>query len=249
LPVVIDIARRTNIPPSKLLMPLAFAALMGGLTTLIGTPTNILISEALRAANLEPFGFFDYTPVGVFVLVAGIIFLVLIGRRLLPKRDIGRETARGAQEDFKELYELQESMVMVYLPDDSKLAGKTLGRSKLGSILGLNVVAIIHNGQTQLAPGAETVLHPGDRLLVEGRLDQLTEFHNRQHLVVEDEKIPIERLTSAESGAPTLRASPCKPMTSCCCKVIPLNSTPFAKRRTSSLRHLSQPRFTTWQKG
>jgi di/tricarboxylate transporter len=208
LPVVIDIARRTNIPPSKLLMPLAFAALMGGLTTLIGTPTNILISEALRAANLEPFGMFDYTPVGVFVLVAGIIFIVLIGRRLLPKRDIGRETARGAQEDFKELYDLQESMVMVYLPEDSKLAGKTLGRSKLGSILGLNVVAIIHNGQTQLAPDAETVLQPGDRLLVEGRLDQLTEFHDRQHLVIEDEKITIERLTSAEIELVEVELSP-----------------------------------------
>jgi di/tricarboxylate transporter len=208
LPVVIDIARRTKIPPSKLLMPLAFAALMGGLTTLIGTPANILISGALLAANLEPFGMFDYTPVGLFVLVAGVIFMVLIGRRLLPNRDIGRETARGAQEDIKELYELQESLVMVYLPDDSKLAGKTLGSSKLGSILGLNVVAIIQNGQTQLAPAAETVLQPGDRLLVEGRLDQLTELHGRQHLVVEDEKIAIERLTSGEIELVEVELSP-----------------------------------------
>ena len=198
LPVVIDIARRTKIPPSKLLMPLAFAALMGGLTTLIGTPSNILISEALRAANLEPFGMFDYTPVGVFVLAAGVIFMVLLGRRLLPDRDIGRETARGAQADYKELYDLQDRMVMVYLPDDSNLVGKSLGNSKLGSILGLNVVAIIHDEHTQLAPTAETILQTGDRLLLEGRLDQLTDFHDRQHLVVEDEKIPIERLTSAE---------------------------------------------------
>jgi len=131
-------------------------------------------------------------------LVAGIAFIVLFGRRLLPIRDISRETTRGAQADYKELYDLQDRMVMVYLPDDSTLAGKTLGNSKLGSILGLNVVAIIHDGHTQLAPSAETVLQIGDRLLLEGRLDQLTEFHDRQHLVVEDEKIPIERLTSAE---------------------------------------------------
>ncbi len=198
LPVVIDIARRTKIPPSKLLMPLAFAALMGGLITLIGTPTNILISEALRAANLEPFGMFDYTPIGIFVLVAGVAFIVLLGRRLLPDRDISRETARDAQADYKEFYELQDRMVMVYLPDDSTLAGKTLGNSKLGSILGLNVVAIIHDGHTMLAPSAGTVLQTGDRLLLEGRLDQLTEFHNRQHLVIEDEKIALERLISAE---------------------------------------------------
>jgi di/tricarboxylate transporter len=198
LPVVIDIARRTKIPPSKLLMPLAFAALMGGLITLIGTPTNILISEALRAANLEPFGMFDYTPIGIFVLVAGIAFIVLLGRRLLPDRDISRETARGGQADYKEFYELQDRMVMVYLSDDSNLAGKTLGESKLGSILGLNVVAIIHDGHTKLAPSAGTVLQTGDRLLLEGRLDRLTEFHDRQHLVIEDEKIAIERLTSEE---------------------------------------------------
>lgn len=196
LPVVIDIARRTKIPPSKLLMPLAFAALMGGLITLIGTPPNILISEALRAANLEPFGMFDFTPVGIVVMVAGILFIALLGRGLLPDRDISRQTANGAQ-DYKEFYDLQDRMVMVHLPDDSNLAGKTLGKSRLGSILGLNVVAIIHNGQTQLAPSVETVLQTGDRLLLEGNLDQLTEFHDRQHLVIEDEKIAIEKLISA----------------------------------------------------
>ncbi len=198
LPVVIDLARRTKIPPSKLLMPLAFAALMGGLVTLIGTPPNILISEALRAANLDAFGMFDYTPVGICVLAAGTLFIVLIGRRLLPDRDISRETTRGEQADYKEVYGLQDRMVMVYLPDDSNLAGKTLGNSKLGSILGLNVVAIIHDGHTRLAPSAETVLQTGDRLLLEGRLDQLTGFHDRQHLVIEDEQIAVEKLTSAD---------------------------------------------------
>lgn len=198
LPVVIDIARRTGIPPSKILMPLAFAALMGGLTTLIGTPPNILISEALRSANLEPFGMFDYTPTGVFVLITGVIFVVLIGRRLLPDRNIERETVRGGQADFLELYDLQDSMDVVYLPDNSNLAGKTLGKSKLGSILGLNVLAIIHDGQTNLAPSAETVLQPGDRLLVEGNLDQLTELIGHRHLVVEDEKINLEKLISPD---------------------------------------------------
>lgn len=198
LPVVIDISRRTNIPPSKLLMPLAFSALMGGLTTLIGTPPNILISEALRAANLQPFGMFDYTPVGIFVLIAGIAFILLVGRRLLPERDISRPSSRGAETDYKDLYQLQERMLVVYLPDDSNLAGKTLGRSKLGSILGLNVLAIIHNGQTNLAPPAETVLQAGDRLLLEGPLDHLTEFHDKDHLIIEDEKIPLDILTSSE---------------------------------------------------
>jgi di/tricarboxylate transporter len=198
LPVVIDIAKRTNIPPSKLLMPLAFAALMGGLTTLIGTPPNILISEALRAAGLEPFGMFDYTPTGVVVLVTGVIFVVLLGRRLLPRRDIERETVRGGPANFMDLYDLQESMDVVYLPEDSSLAGQTLSKSKLGSILDLNVIAIIRAGSTRLAPNAETVLQPEDRLLVEGNLDQLTELIGHQHIILEEQKISVEELITPE---------------------------------------------------
>jgi len=198
LPVVIDIARRIKIPPSKLLMPLAFAALMGGLTTLIGTPPNILISEALRAAALEPFGMFDYTPVGIFVLAAGILFMGLLGVRLLPKRDISSQTARGIQTDYKDLYDLTDQMIVVYLPEDSNLAGKTLGKSKLGSILGLNVIAIIHDGQTQLAPPANAILQVGDRLLLEGPLDQIDDFLDKQHLVIEDDKIALESLTTTD---------------------------------------------------
>ena len=82
---MIDIARRTKQPPSKLLMPLAFAALLGGLNTLIGTPPNILISEALKEAGLQPFQMFDYTPVGISVLLAGTAFMALVGRRLITQ--------------------------------------------------------------------------------------------------------------------------------------------------------------------
>ena len=87
LPVVIDIARRTKRPPSKILMPLAFASLLGGLNTLIGTPPNILISEALREAGLRPFQMFDYTPVGLSALLAGTVYMILVGRHLLPNLD------------------------------------------------------------------------------------------------------------------------------------------------------------------
>jgi di/tricarboxylate transporter len=196
LPVVIDIARRTQIPPSKLLMPLAFATLMGGMTTLIGTPSNILVSEALRAVQLDPFQMFDYTPTGVVVLISGIVFIVVLGYRLLPVRDIGRETIRDTQAEYEDFYELQEHMTLVRLPVDSPLSGKTLGISKLGSILGLNVVAIIQDGYTQLAPTPATILHPGDRLVIEGDIDHLRDLHGRRHLIIEDEKISIERLIS-----------------------------------------------------
>jgi di/tricarboxylate transporter len=207
LPVVVDIARRTGRPPSRLLMPLAFAALLGGLNTLIGTPPNILISEALRQAGLEPFHMFDYTPTGVVVMVAGIAFMVLVGRHLLPSRDIKHlsENDRAAPGEF---FGLHERLFIVRLPGDSALAGKTLAQSRLGAALGLNVLAILRADQNRLAPGPAAVLRPGDRLLVEGRPDRLAELRGRHTLVVEDDHLAVEQLLSAEIDLAELELSP-----------------------------------------
>ncbi len=206
LPVVVDIARRTGRPPSRLLMPLAFAALLGGLNTLIGTPPNILVSEALRQYGLEPFQMFDYTPTGIVVMLAGIAFMVLVGRHLLPSRDI-REMSeeRAAPGEF---FGLHERLFVVRLPEDSALAGKTLAQSRLGAALGLNVLAILRVDQNQLAPGPAAVLRPGDRLLVQGRPDRLTELRGRRALVMEDDQLAVERLRSAEIDLAELELSP-----------------------------------------
>ena len=208
MPVVIDIARRTKQPPSKLLMPLAFAALLGGLNTLIGTPPNILISEALKEAGLQPFRMFDYTPVGISVLLAGTAFVALIGRRLLPSRDPAREFSSAREKDFKSHYELQDRMVLLRLPEGSILDGKTLAESRLGSVLGLNVVAVIRAGQTHLSPESAFAMQADDRLLVEGRLEQLSELHSRNHLVIREEGFTVERLVSADVELVEARLSP-----------------------------------------
>lgn len=198
LPVVIDIARRTNRPPSRLLMPLAFASLLGGLNTLIGTPPNILISESLRDAGLAPFEMFDFTPVGLTVLIAGTLFMVLVGRHLLPKRDITKELDTISDTDATELYEIQERMAFVHLPENSSLAGKSLLESRLGSALELNVVTVIRGDQTIMAPKPDFRLEAGDRLLVEGQLDRLFELHDREYLLLDQERLPIEKIVSAD---------------------------------------------------
>lgn len=197
LPVVIDISRRTRRPASKLLIPLAFASLMGGLTTLIGTPPNLLISEALREAGLSPFKMFDFTPIGIIVLLTGTLFMVLVGRHLLPERDITREFQEGAAKDFESLYDLHERMGILHLPSDSILNGKTLAQSRLGSVLGLTVIAVFRNEHPLLAPQPSFQLRSGDRLLVEGRTDRLTELHGCDPIELMEEGIGIERLTSA----------------------------------------------------
>jgi di/tricarboxylate transporter len=198
LPVVLDIARRTKQPPSKLLIPLAFAGILGGLNTLIGTPPNILISEALKNGGLQPFRMFDFTPVGISILLAGTAYMAVIGRRLLPSHDPARELPSAQAKDFKSLYELQESMVILQLPAGSILDGKTLSESRLGSVLGLNIVAVIRDGHTQLSPNPAFKLQSSDRLLVEGQLDQLSALHNNNNLIVEKEGFSVERLFSAE---------------------------------------------------
>jgi len=208
LPVVIDIARRTKQPPSKLLMPLAFAALLGGLNTLIGTPPNILISEALKNAGLRAFRMFDYTPVGLAVMLAGTIYMALVGRRLLPNRDPAREFSAARSKDFKSHYDLQDRMVLLHLPEGSILHGKTLAESRLGSVLGLNVVAIIRNGRTELSPESTFRLHAGDRLLVEGRLEQLNELHSKNHLVLDKESFSVQHLISTDVELVEARLSP-----------------------------------------
>lgn len=212
LPVVIDIARRTHRPPSKLLMPLAFAALMGGLTTLIGTPPNLLISQSLAYAGLAPFRMFDFAPVGITVLLVGTIYMALIGRRLLPARDIAREFSYPEPAEFEAIYDLHERMVFVRLPHDSALDGKTLAETRLGSVLGINVVAIVRQGRTQLAPDANVVLRSGDRLLVEGKLEDLRELQSGDHLVLQEERLSVERLVSTEVDLVEVRLRPGSPL-------------------------------------
>ena len=168
LPVVIDLARRTGRPPSRLLMPLSFGCLLGGLTTLIGTPPNILVADALRDQGLEPFGLFAFTPIGVVILVTGIAFMALAGRHLLPRRDPMREGV-GRTRDPGTFFELGERLLTVRIPPESPLAGQRLGDSRLGSALRITVVAIIRAGRTLPAPSPDTVLKGGDRLLALGR--------------------------------------------------------------------------------
>jgi di/tricarboxylate transporter len=212
LPVVIDVARRTERPPSRMLMPLAIGCLLGGMTTLIGTPPNILASDALREAGLEPFDIFDYAPVGIILTLVGVAFVILVGRHLLPKRDPGREFGAATRKDLGRVFDLQEQLSVIRLPDETPLAGKTLVESRLGSALGLNVIGILHNGHTQLAPDTNTRLQPGDRLVVAGHLDRLQELVGHQNIELEDESITVEKLISPDIDIVEIKLSTKSPL-------------------------------------
>jgi len=198
LPVVMDITRHTRQHPSRLLMPLAYGSLLGGLTTMIGTPPNILVSNALRDHDLMPFKLFDYTPIGIPVMIAGIAFVVLVGRHLLPARDVAIESSTSGHLNLREQYELQERMFIMGVPSDSVLVGKTLNASRMGSALGLHVLGIIRDGRTQLAPDPSAVLEAGDRLIVEGRLERMNELKSWRQLKLEQVPVRVEDLLSKD---------------------------------------------------
>jgi di/tricarboxylate transporter len=193
LPVVMDIARHTGRPPSRLLMPLAYGCLLGGLTTQIGTPPNILVTDALRDAGLKSFTFFDFTPVGLVVMFSGIAFMTFIGRHLLPQRDVARESSRDSKADWQSQYDLQERLFHIRVPQGSTLANKTLVDARMGSVLGWNVIGITRGDRTLLAPGPNDTLQDGDHLTVEGRIEALNELKNWHHLVVEEGGIDLQK--------------------------------------------------------
>ena len=174
LPAVASIARKTRIPPSRLFMPLSFGAILGGTMTLVGTPPNILTADLLRERGLEPFGLFDYTPIGALLLLTGVLYMITVGRWMLPRRDIAGEAAPS--EDLARVYNLRETLFGIRVAEGSALVGKTLAESRLGAALDVQVAGIVRDGHRRLAPGADTVLATGDLLLVEGRYERIREM-------------------------------------------------------------------------
>jgi di/tricarboxylate transporter len=180
VPVVLGIAQRARVQPSKLLMPLAFGAILGGTCTLIGTSTNLAVSGALAKLGqneellqrfnigpqpLAPFTMFELTPVGIAIVVVGMLYMLLLGLRLLP--------ARGSADSLVEQYGMRQYISEVVVVKGSPLAGKTLEEGNLSEMLDLTVIGIIRGTQGRLPPRGEEVLQEGDLLLVQGRMEDI----------------------------------------------------------------------------
>ncbi|MEX2333047.1 MAG: sodium:proton antiporter, partial [Pseudohongiella sp.] len=185
LPVVVGVARQVGATPSRLLMPMAFGCLLGGALTIIGTPPNLLVSTALQEAGFEGFGFFDFAPIAVPVLLVGTAFVALVGRHWLPARDPVAEI--GDSRDLRELYSLQERIFAVQVPEESLLVGKSLGEAGLTTAAGLMIIALSRGGHTQALPSSVTRLQAGDILLAQGRLDRFKLLRQWSELSIERE--------------------------------------------------------------
>jgi len=158
MPAAIQIAKKLGLPPGRVLMPLSFGTILGGMTTLIGTPPNLIVSGFRGRTEAGSFSMFDFTPVGLTVAAAGIVFVALIGWRLVPARE------RAGTEDFITGAYLTEAIV----PEDGKAVGKTI--QELGQTLDeadAQIVGLVRHAFRVSAPNPRHTLRAGDILVIE----------------------------------------------------------------------------------
>lgn len=179
VPMVVIVAIRTEIAPSRILMPLAFAAHAGSLLALTGTPVNVLVSEAAESAGAQPFGFFEFTLVGLPLVLGTIAVVALLGERLLPERtprslapDLSAHARTlcaqygDALADTETLFDREQGVAELVIPPRSGLAGATVFPGMVTDSGDLVVLAVQRHGEA--LPPAEVELRVGDTLLVQG---------------------------------------------------------------------------------
>jgi di/tricarboxylate transporter len=174
LPVVIGMARNMKVSRSKLLMPLAFASILASSVTLIATTTNIVVSGLMEDEGMLSLGMFELAPVGIVILILGIVYLLTIGRKLIPDRP------------YEELFSAEASvrnyLTELVVPEGSNLCGMTLSQAALGRDLDLTVLRISKDKRSFLVPTANTILDAEDVLIVEGNRDELLDIQEKTGL-------------------------------------------------------------------
>jgi di/tricarboxylate transporter len=190
LPVALKMAREHGHPPSRLLMPLAFGSLLGGLMTLIGTPANVIIS-GYRATELgEPYGLFSFFPVGAGIMVAGLSFLVFIGWRLTPKRK--------TQSSPDELFETADYLSELEVVDDSEGLGWTLRELEEACGEPIAVVAVVRGAKRYAGFSFRGALRQGDVILVEAEPEEIKVLQEKSGYEVAGSAKFAEKLAEAE---------------------------------------------------
>ena len=187
LPIVVSLANSADMSPSRLLMPLAFASSMGGMLTLIGTPPNLVIQEAIVDAGLEPLSFFSFTPVGLVCIAVVIIVLIPLSKWILSRKKRQAEDEKKSHPSMAELlreYQLEQRLFRVQVPADSTYCGKMLQELDISEKYGVGILEIrrkistrrhfFNNIYDHITAGPHTVIQSGDILYLSGDAEHVS---------------------------------------------------------------------------
>ena len=194
LPMVTDLAHEGRTSPSKLLIPLSYASMFGGMLTLIGTSTNILASDIVARPQYlgRPFSMFEFTALGVLVSIAGVLYLLTVGRWLLPERI-------RAQDDLTEEFGMADYLTEVVVREDSPLVGETVQSGLEETDFDVDLVQLIRGKQVFLEPLAPKVIQAGDVFAVRTDRDTLVELMDVEGLdLLPDVTVDESELEQAE---------------------------------------------------
>lgn len=167
LPAASGAARKADVHISKILMPLAFSTILGGMATLL-TTSNIVLSSLLQDSNLDGFGLLDFAPVGIPVVIVGILYIALYGRKQLRGEAAIERTIAPSSKDLVETYHLDENLFRAKVPENSFLIDKKIADCTLREDFGVSIVAIERDGTRLISISPETVIEDGDTLVLEG---------------------------------------------------------------------------------
>ena len=165
IPIVLGLAIKQGTSPSRYLLPLAFASILTSSVSLVSTSTNIVISELMTRSGQSPMGMFELAPVGIPIAIAGLIYMLTFGIRLMPDR---KHDAASKEDLGNRKYQAD-----LIVREESSLIGKTLAESPLADAKDYTIVKLVRNGKTLDAKDASVVLEPGDEIVVEGARSEL----------------------------------------------------------------------------
>jgi di/tricarboxylate transporter len=196
IPLVIRAATVSRNSASKMLMPLSYASMFGGVCTLIGTSTNILVSGVAAQHGEPPFSMFEMTPMGLVFFAVGVVYMLLFGVKLIPERQSGGELTQK--------FGMGDYLTEVVLLPESSSAGKRLAESPLVQDLDLDVIEIQRDGQVFSMPSPYTVLLPNDLLRVRCNVERLRELKEKEGVAFrtdswKDRNFRSENLTLVEA--------------------------------------------------